>query len=192
MMATRLFLLRHGETEWTLSGQHTGRTDIPLTEYGCDQARRVRDELKGQSFVKVLTSPLSRALDTCRLAGLGDQVETVDDLLEWNYGDYEGVTTDEIRKKRPRWSLWLDGAPGGETAADVGARVDRVIKEVRQIDGEVAICAHGHGLRVLAARWVGLPPSDGRLFALEPASLSILGYERETPVVQRWNAPAGL
>src|SRR5205807_10604115 len=119
-----------------------------------------------------------------------DRVETAYDLMEREYGDNEGVTTDEIRKERPRWSLWLDGAPGGEAADDVGARVDRVIKEARQIDGDVAICAHGHVLRVLAVRWVGLPPSDGRLFALDPASLSILGYERETPVIQRWNMPA--
>ncbi|MGH9280853.1 MAG: histidine phosphatase family protein [Acidimicrobiales bacterium] len=189
-MASRAFLIRHGETEWTISGQHTGRTDVPLTEHGREQARHVARELEGQKFATVLSSPLSRALETCRLAGLGEHVETTDELLEWDYGDYEGVTTAEIRKTRPRWSLWLDGAPGGETAAAVGQRVDRVIEEVRRLDGDAALCAHGHVLRVLTARWLGLPPTEGRLFALEPASLSVLGYEREQPVIQRWNLPA--
>lgn len=189
-MPQRVFLIRHGETAWTLSGQHTGRTDIPLTEHGREEGRAVAGEIAGETFVKVLSSPLSRALDTARLAGLDDQLETVDDLLEWDYGEYDGVTTADIRKKRARWSLWLDGTPGGETAADVGTRVDRVIKEVRPLDGDVALVAHGHVLRVLTARWLGLPPSEGRLFALEPASVSVLGYEREQPVILRWNLPA--
>ena len=138
----------------------------------------------------MLTSPLGRARETAELAGLGSRAQVRDDLREWDYGDYEGVTTADIRRQHPDWLLWRDGCPGGEQAADVGARVDRVIAEVRAADGDCALFAHGHVLRVLAARWLGLPPSDGRLFALDPASLSILGYERETPVIQRWNMPA--
>lgn len=190
-MARRLFLIRHGETEWSLRGQHTGRTDIPLTAHGREQARRVARELDGQTFVEVLCSPLARALDTCRLAGLGDRLETASDLLEWDYGEYEGVTTAEILGARPRWSLWMDGAPGGESAAAVGARVDRIIAEARRLDGDVALFAHGHVLRVLTARWLRIAPTEGRLFALDPAGLSVLGYEREQPVILRWNVPAG-
>jgi broad specificity phosphatase PhoE len=190
-MATRLVLVRHGETEWTKSGQHTGRTDIPLTDRGREDAFRLRDQLEGWTFAQVLSSPLSRALETARLAGFGDRVETVDDLREWDYGEYEGRTTADIRTQRRRWSLWLDGAPGGESAADVGARVDRLIKELRDVDGDVVVFAHGHVLRVLTARWLGLTPADGRLFALDPATISVLGYERETPVIRRWNSPCG-
>lgn len=190
-MARRVFLIRHGETEWSRRAQHTGRTDIPLTAHGREQARRVARELDGQTFVKVLCSPLSRALDTCHLAGLADRLETTSDLLEWDYGDYEGVTTAEIRKKRPRWSLWMDGTPGGESASAVGVRVDRVLKHIRRLDGDVALCAHGHVLRVLTARWLRIAPTEGRLFALDPAGLSVLGYEREQPVILRWNLPAG-
>ena len=182
-------LARHGETEWSREGKHTGRTDIPLTENGRRQARLLRDALGEWSFARVLSSPLGRALDTCRLAGLGDAAETTDDLVEWDYGEYEGITTPQIRESRPGWYLWRDGCPGGEQAADVGRRVDRVIAEVAETDGDVALFAHGHVLRVLAARWLGLGPEAGALLALDTATLSALGYERETRVVRRWNAP---
>lgn len=186
-MANQLVLVRHGETEWTITGQHTGRTDIPLTEKGREEARAVGAVLSGRTFACVLSSPLTRALETCRLAGLGDAVETTQDLLEWDYGHYDGVTTAEIRQNNPRWSLWMDGALGGETATDVAARVDRVIKEARDQTEDVLVFAHGHVLRVLAARWLGLSPTEGRLFALQPATMSTLGYERETPVIVHWN-----
>jgi probable phosphoglycerate mutase len=188
-VATTLVLVRHGETEWSKSGQHTGRTDIPLTDRGRDEALALRDRLDGWTFARVLSSPLSRALDTARLAGFADDVETDEDLLEWDYGDYEGLTTEEIRSRRPRWSLWADGTPGGESAATVGTRVDRTIKELRDADGDDLLFAHGHVLRVLTARWIGLPPTDGRLFALDPATISVLSYERETPVIECWNSP---
>ena len=194
-MGPLVILVRHGETEWTLSGQHTGRTEIPLTENGREQARKLGAVLADRKLALVLSSPLSRALDTCRLVGLGEEVQTTDDLMEWDYGEYEGLTTPEIRTNRPNWTLWADGAPGGETAASVGARVDSVIREAREAmseeDGDVAIFAHGHLLRVLTARWLGLPPSEGRLFALDPATFSLLGYERETAVIRRWNDPGG-
>jgi probable phosphoglycerate mutase len=193
-VANRVILVRHGETEWSLTGQHTGRTDIPLTGHGKEQARQVCAGLAGLDFALVLASPLARAVETARLAGLGDQVETTDDLVEWDYGDYEGRTTADIRVDRPGWSLFTDGVPGGETAEEVGRRVDRVVDRARRlfdagVDGDVALFAHGHVLRILAARWVGLPPADGRLFALDPASVSVLSYERETPVISRWNDP---
>ncbi|MDQ3979377.1 MAG: histidine phosphatase family protein [Actinomycetota bacterium] len=186
-MPSQLVLVRHGETEWTITGQHTGRTDIPLTSNGREEARRVGSLLVGRTFAWVLSSPLTRALETCRLAGMGEAVETTGDLMEWDYGQYEGLTTAEIRKGNPRWSLWLDGAPGGETASDVAVRVDTVIKEAREQDGDVLVFAHGHVLRVLAARWLGLSPSEGRLFALHPAAVCTLGYERETAVLVHWN-----
>jgi probable phosphoglycerate mutase len=181
-------LVRHGETEWTRSGQHTGRTDIPLTEAGRRAARAVGAALEGRRFALVLTSPLSRAAETCRLAGLGASAEERDELREWDYGAYEGRRTVDIRKERPGWSLWRDGVPGGESAADVGARADRVIAELRSVAGDAAVFGHGHALRVLAARWVGLEPEAGRLFALDPATISVLGWERETEVVRVWNA----
>jgi broad specificity phosphatase PhoE len=184
-------LVRHGETEWTLTGRHTGRTDIPLTERGREQARLIGATPRDRRFALVLSSPLSRALETCRLAGLGDLAEVTDDLLEWDYGEYEGLRTVEIRETRPRWSLWTDGVPGGETAAAVAERVDRVIDRARSAGGTVALFAHGHVLRVLTARWLGLPPEDGRLFAMEPGAMSVLGYERETPVIRRWNIDVG-
>ena len=190
-MTSALVLVRHGETEWSKAGRHTGRTDVPLTDHGQEEARALRERLAGSAFVRVLSSPLSRALDTARLAGFGDRVETVDDLLEWDYGDYEGCTTVDIRTKRRRWSLWMDGTPGGESAADVGGRVDRLVKELRDVDEEVLLFAHGHVLRVLAARWLGLTPADGRLFALDPATISTLGHERETAVIRLWNSPCG-
>jgi broad specificity phosphatase PhoE len=189
-MSTRppeVVLVRHGETEWTRSGQHTGRTDIPLTDRGREQARALARELTGRQFALVLTSPLARAAETCRLAGLGEQAAERDDLMEWDYGAYEGRTTPDIRNERADWTLWDDGVPAGETAAEVGARVDRVIAELRSAGADAAVFSHGHVLRVLAARWLGLEPGAGRLFALDPATISILGYEREASVVRLWN-----
>jgi broad specificity phosphatase PhoE len=180
-------LVRHGETEWSRSGQHTGTTDIPLTDAGRAQAERLRAELEGRDFARVLTSPLGRAMETCRLAGLADRAEVTDDLREWDYGEYEGITTPQIRERRPDWNLWRDGCPGGETADQVGARADRLIEPLRGLDGDAALFAHGHVLRVLAARWVGLPPEDGARLALSTATVSVLGWERETPVIRLWN-----
>jgi broad specificity phosphatase PhoE len=150
----------------------------------------LRDALAGWSFDRVLSSPLERALETCRLAGLGERVEVTDDLLEWDYGEYEGITTSTIRERRPDWYLWRDGCPGGESAADVGRRVDRVVGAIAGVEGAVALFAHGHVLRVLTARWLGLEPEGGALFKLDTGTLSVLGYERETRVITRWNAPA--
>jgi broad specificity phosphatase PhoE len=184
-----IVLARHGETEWSRDGRHTGRTDIPLTDNGREQARVLGQALGEWSFGLVLSSPLERALDTCRLAGLGDSVETTDDLLEWDYGEYEGITTPQIREGRPDWYLWRDGCPGGELPEDVGRRADRVVARVADADDDVALFAHGHILRVVAARWLGLGPEAGALLALSTATISVLGYERETRVVRRWNAP---
>jgi broad specificity phosphatase PhoE len=186
-----IVLARHGETEWSRDGRHTGRTDIPLTETGRRQAEQLRDALAEWSFERVLSSPLERALETCRLAGLGEACQTSDDLLEWDYGEYEGITTPEIRKSRPDWYLWRDGCPGGEQPEDVERRVDRVIAAIEDAEGDVALFAHGHVLRVLAARWIGLGPEGGALLALGTGTLSALGYERETRVIRRWNAPVG-
>lgn len=183
-------LVRHGETAWSLSGRHTGSTDIPLTDNGRMMAAVVGRALAGRTFALVLTSPMQRARETCRIAGYGDQAHVREDLSEWDYGRYEGLTTPKIRETRPDWSLWRDGAPGGEIAAQVGDRVDRIIREARAADGDVAIFAHGHVLRVLASRWLDLPPEDGRLFLLATATLNILGYERDQAVISRWNAPA--
>ena len=183
-------LVRHGETEWSRAGKHTGRSDVPLTELGRDQARAVGEALRGRHFALVLTSPLARAAETCGLAGFGDRAEKRDDLMEWDYGAYEGRTTPEIREERPDWLLWNDGVPGGEAIAEVGGRADRVIAELREADGDALLFAHGHVLRVLTARWLGLEPDAGRLFALDPATLSTLGYEHETAVLRLWNRPA--
>lgn len=180
-------LARHGETEWTLSGQHTSRTDIPLTEAGRRQAQRLADRLTGRSFTVVVTSPLQRAAETCRLAGFGDVAELCHDAVEWNYGTYEGRTTPEIRRSQPGWTLWTHGTPGGEMAAQVGARADRVLARLLAADGDALLFSHGHFLRVLAARWLDLSSADGRLFALAPASVSVLGWERERRVLSRWN-----
>jgi broad specificity phosphatase PhoE len=185
--AQEVVLVRHGETEWSRSGQHTGRTDIPLTDEGRLQAEAVGAALRGRTFAIVLTSPLQRAAETCRIAGFGDVVSVRDDLREWDYGEYEGLKTVDIRRERPGWTLWYDGVPGGETAAEVAARADRVIAELRAADGDALVFAHGHFLRVLTARWLGLEPEAGRLFALDPATVSVLGYERETAVVRLWN-----
>jgi probable phosphoglycerate mutase len=184
-----LLLARHGETEWSLNGRHTGRTDLPLTENGRERARDLASRLQGRTFALVLTSPLQRAIDTCKLAGLGQQAQVRDDLHEWDYGDYEGITTKEIHERDPGWNLWRDGCPNGEVAADVGARADRVIAEARAADGDVIAFGHGHMLRVLGARWVGLPPSDGGLLGLGTGALCTLGYEHDLPVLVHWNQP---
>jgi len=187
MASPQLWLVRHGQTEWSASGRHTGRTDLPLDEAGRDQARRLASVLAGLPVRLVLTSPLQRARETCALAGYGDRAIVDDDLQEWDYGDYDGLTTDEIRRARPDWTLWRDSCPGGETAAQVGARADRVIARVRDAGGDAIAFAHGHLLRVLAARWVGLEPEAGALLALTTATVSLLGWEREQAVVRRWN-----
>jgi broad specificity phosphatase PhoE len=186
-------LVRHGPTEWSQSGRHTGRTDVPLTDAGRAEATALGRRLARRRFALVLTSPLRRAADTCRLALGPDQpVEVDDDLVEWDYGEYEGRRTDEIRAERPGWLLWTDGCPGGETAAQVGERADRVVARLRgaPAGGDAAVFAHGHLLRVLAARWLGLPAVGGRLLALDPVTLSVLGWEREVAVVRLWNAGA--
>jgi broad specificity phosphatase PhoE len=182
-----IWLIRHGETEWTVSGQHTGRTDIPLTVTGERQAAALGRHLAGRPFALVLTSPLGRAVETCRRAGYAGAAERTDDLLEWNYGDYEGRTTAEIRATVPGWTIWTGGVSAGETAAQVGARATRVIERALTASGDVALFAHGHVLRVLTACWLGLPPADGRLFALGTASISVLGYEHEARVIKGWN-----
>jgi broad specificity phosphatase PhoE len=187
--APDVVLVRHGQTEWSRDGKHTGWTDIPLTERGRQDAQAVGDALRERRFARVLTSPLSRASETARLAGFGDFAEQRDELREWDYGAYEGRKTAEIRENSPGWSLWSDGVPDGESLDQVGARADRVIAELRSLDGDVLVFAHGHLLRILTARWLGLDPRDGRLFALDPATISMLGYERETPVISLWNAP---
>lgn len=183
-------LARHGETEWSLDGRHTGVTDVPLTDNGRAQAEALGSRLGDRDFALVLSSPLSRALDTCRLAGLGEAVQVRDDLREWDYGDYEGVTTPDIRRERPDWYLFRDGCPGGEDAASVGARVDRVLSEVRAAGGDVALFGHGHSLRVLAARWLELPPERGGSFVLYTATLSVLGHEHFRPALLLWNEAA--
>lgn len=187
-------LLRHGETEWSRSGRHTGRTDLPLTDIGEDQARALGPLVKARTFDLVLVSPAARARRTADLAGLtGYELEP--DLWEWDYGGYEGITTPAIRERRPGWYLWRDGVPPGdaehpgESAAEVAARADRVIARVRRVEGEVALVAHGHFLRVLTARWLGLPPTDGRLFRLDTGTYSRLGFEHAEPVILSWNAP---
>jgi probable phosphoglycerate mutase len=186
-----IWLVRHGETEWARLGRHTGRTDVPLTELGREQARLVAARLAGVSFALVLSSPLARAFETALLAGFGDRVEPDPDLVEWDYGAYEGRTTSEIRSATPGWSIWRQGPVGGETIDEVAARADRVIARARSVEGNVLLFAHGHVLRVLAARWLGLPPSEGRLFALSTATVSILGWEHGAPVILRWNERCG-
>jgi broad specificity phosphatase PhoE len=182
-------LVRHGETEWTRTRQHTGRTDLPLNEQGREQARLVGEALRERSFGLVLTSPLRRARETCELAGFGAVAQEREELMEWDYGEYDGRTTAEIRAERPGWSLWRDGVPRGESPEDVGRRIDRIVAELRAAEVDVLVFGHGHSLRVLAARWLGLAPADGRLFVLATATLSILGYERETAAMLRWNEP---
>ncbi|HET7343477.1 MAG TPA: histidine phosphatase family protein [Methylomirabilota bacterium] len=191
MAERRVWLVRHGETEWSKSGQHTGRTDIALTARGERQAKALGRYLAGQRFALVLTSPMGRARETCRLVGLGEGAQVSEDLHEWNYGIYEGVTTQSVRDKQPDWTIWTTPIPQGETLEQVGERARRIVARVEQVDGDVALFAHGHILRVLGATWMGLPPIYARNLALNTATLSILGYERETRCIEVWNqAPA--
>jgi broad specificity phosphatase PhoE len=189
MSTQRVFLIRHGETEWSLSGQHTGITDISLTENGRSLPRKLAPVLAKLTFARVYTSPLSRARETCALAGLGERAEIDNDLVEWNYGDYEGLTPKEIHAEAPGWILFRDGCPGGESPEDIGRRVDAVIERVRAVERNVALFAHGHIFRVFAARWLGLPPAAGCHFLLDTATLSVLSYYRGAPAIKRWNAP---
>jgi probable phosphoglycerate mutase len=184
-----IYLARHGETAWSVSGQHTGLTDLPLTEAGERNARKLGERLRGLTFARVYTSPLQRATRTCELAGFGDVAEVDPDLLEWNYGQYEGLRTAEIHQQRPDWQLFRDGCPGGETPQQVGARADRVVARVRAVQGNVLLFSSGHILRVLAARWLGLEPAAGRFLLLSTAALSALGYEHNPsePVIRLWN-----
>jgi probable phosphoglycerate mutase len=182
-----IWLIRHGETEWSRTGRHTGRTDLPLTPLGERQAITLGRHLDRRSFALVLTSPLGRARETCRLAGYGEIAEPTEDLSEWDYGDYEGRTTAEIRAEIPGWSIWTGSVPRGESVEQVQIRVRRVIARAVAADGDVALFAHAHVLRVLTACWLGLPPVDGRLFALGTASVSVLGHERESRVISVWN-----
>jgi probable phosphoglycerate mutase len=192
-VATRLVLVRHGETEWSKSGQHTGRTDIPLTDRGRDEALALRDRLDGWAFARVLCSPLSRALDTARLAGLEPDAVR-EDLVEWDYGDYEGRTTPDIRTEDPGWTVWTHPSPHGESAASVGARVDRVLAdaEAQLADRDVVLVGHGHSGRVLIARYLRLDATAGVGFAFDPASVTVLGHERGVPRIDLLNAPGGL
>jgi broad specificity phosphatase PhoE len=184
-----VYLARHGETAWSLTGQHTGLTDLPLTERGQQNARSLAERLRGLTFAKVFTSPLQRAIRTCELAGFRTAAEVDRDLLEWNYGKYEGLVTADILQERPDWQLFRDGCPGGEMPEQVGARADRVVRRVRAIEGDVLLFSSGHFLRVFAARWLGLEPAAGRFFMLNTASLSALGYERNLsrPVIRLWD-----
>ncbi len=183
-------LVRHAETEWTLDGRHTGRTDIPLTEGGREAARALAPLLAAQVFERVLVSPLVRARETCELCGLGDRAELREDLREWDYGEYEGLTSAEIHERRPDWSLWRDGCPGGEGAEDVGARADRIVAELAALAGVAAVFSHGHMLRVLGARWVELAPARGESLGLSTASTSTLGHEHGIPILASWNLTA--
>jgi probable phosphoglycerate mutase len=185
----KVYVVRHGETEWSLSGQHTGVTDISLTENGRAVARRLQPILAEESFAQVLTSPLIRARETCQLAGLGSRAAVEPDLKEWNYGEYEGLTPKQIHDRQPGWMIFRDGCPGGETPAQIGARVDRVIARVRTVPGNVALFAHGHVFRVLVARWIGIPAGGGQHFLLDTATLNVLGYYYDSPAVRIWNAP---
>jgi broad specificity phosphatase PhoE len=186
-----LTLVRHGDTEWSLAGRHTGWTDIPLVDSGRREAELLGRRLAGRTFALVLSSPLSRALESCRLAGFGATVTVDPDLREWNYGDLEGLTSDQIRATFPGWTIWSGPVPGGETSDEVGRRADRAIARALTAQGDVAIFAHGHLLRVLAARWLGLTPEHGGLFELGTATLSRLGWERERRVIELWNEPPG-
>ena len=186
---TTVYLARHGETAWSISGQHTGLTDLPLTERGERNARRLGERLRDLTFTKVLTSPLQRAARTCELAGFGSVAQVDLDLVEWNYGDYEGRRSDEIHAERPEWQLFRDGCPRGETPGEVGARADRVLRQIRAVEGDVLLFSSGHFLRVLAARWLRLEPAAGRLFLLSTASLSALSYEHDfsEPAIRLWD-----
>lgn len=182
-----LWLIRHGETEWSAAKRHTGRTDIPLTSMGERQAAALGPFLAARRFALTLCSPLRRARETCRLAGYGEVARVTDDLLEWDYGIYEGKTTQEIRQEQPDWSIWTMSVPQGETIEQVSGRAQRVIVQALAVGGDVLLFGHAHILRILTACWLGLPPEAGRLFAFDTASVSVLGYERETRVMSRWN-----
>jgi broad specificity phosphatase PhoE len=184
-----VFAIRHGETAWSLSGQHTGTTDIPLTDNGRRLAERIRPVLAREKFALVLVSPLQRARETCERAGLGAKAVIDSDLVEWNYGKYEGLTPKQIHEEAPGWLIFRDGCPGGEAPDQVGARADRSIARARSVDGDVALFAHGHVLRVLVARWIGLPAGAGQHFLLDTGTLNVLGDYRGTPAVKIWNAP---
>jgi probable phosphoglycerate mutase len=187
-MPHEIWLMRHGETEWSRSGQHTSRTDLPLTKEGEQRAAKLASILQGKQFIRVLSSPMLRATETARRAGYSPEIST--DLLEWDYGEYEGLTTAQIQQTAPGWTIWTGTPPGGETAEQVAARADRVIARSLASDGDVALFAHGHFLRVLGARWTELPPHCGRLLALSTGSVSVLGWERETRVIRLWNQTA--
>lgn len=187
MSTPEVWLARHGETEWSRDHQHTSTTDLPLTEPGEEAARALGSTLGDQDFSLVLTSPLQRARRTAELAGFGD-AEVDDDLIEWRYGEYEGITTAEIREHVPGWTVWTHPTPGGETAAQVGERLDRVVARLRSVEGRALVFGHGHALRALTARWLEQEVGDGRHYRLDTATVSVLGYERETPVLLRWNA----
>lgn len=190
----RIVVIRHGQTEWSASGRHTGRTDVALTAEGVAQAERLRPVFAVRSFAVVLSSPLRRAAETAALAGVGDHEQVLVDerLVEWDYGQYEGLTTSEIRAEVPGWTVWTHRCPGGETSAEVGARVDAVLERCRGIDGDVLLVAHGHLLRVLTARWLGLAPTDGRFFLLDPAAAGELGHEHGSPAIAHWNLDPSL
>jgi probable phosphoglycerate mutase len=190
-MAGRMVLFRHGQTEWSKSGRHTGRTDLPLLGEGRTQAKAAGEVVRSLAdvrFERVFTSPLARASESCTLAGFQGEPES--DLMEWDYGEYEGLTTDEIRARHTGWNLWDDGVPGGELLGEVGRRADRIIAMAREADGDTLCVAHGHFLRVLAARWLGLPPVAGRLLSLDPGGVSVLDWERDSPVIKAWNVNA--
>jgi probable phosphoglycerate mutase len=187
VQATQVVLVRHGRTEWTASGRHTGRTDVPLDDIGRAEAKAVADRLAGLHVARALSSPLFRARETASLAGFGDALEPRPELMEWDYGELEGLTTAEIRQRYPGWTIWSGPVPGGETAEQVGARADRILSEIASSGLTILVFSHGHFLRVLAARWLGLPPTDGRLFKLDTATVSVLGYEREQRVLMSWN-----
>ena len=188
MPIQEVYLIRHGKTEWSLNGRHTGTTDIPLTENGRRVAKLLAAALAREKFALVLTSPLKRARETCELAGFGARAEIDRDLMEWNYGVYEGLTPEEIHAQAPGWMIFTDGCPGGESPAQVSARADRLVARVRSVEGDVALFAHGHLFRTLAARWLGLPAAAGRHFLLDTATLNVLSYYRDVPAVKRWNA----
>jgi broad specificity phosphatase PhoE len=185
-----VWLARHGETDWSAAGKHTGRTDIPLNDNGRQAARQLAQVLAGEHFDLILTSPLQRARDTCALAGFGERARVDDDLREWDYGDYEGITTAEIREQHPGWTLFEDGCPGGETLAEVGARADNVIERLHAVEGRILVFGHGHSLRILAARWVALAPQGGARLILGTATISVLGWDHDTAAIKRWNAGA--
>ena len=184
-----IYLVRHGETDWSLSGRHTGRSDIPLTSKGEEAARGVADRLRGQPFAAVWSSPSQRAMNTCALAGFGSGRIVKDDLAEWDYGAYEGLTSKQIHAQRPDWQIFRDGCPDGEAASDAGARADRIISELRQANARILVFSSSNFLRVLGARWLNLPPENGAGFVLDTTSISVLGYEHDLsePVIRRWN-----